>query len=305
MEITNNTVALCMATYNGEAFIREQIQSILEQKYTDWVLFIRDDHSTDNTMVVIQEFAEEWPHKIILIDNNDQLGGSSKKNFAVILNWVNKHYNFNYFMFSDQDDYWLPNKIEMSIKRIKEVEQEYSGPVLVHTDLKVVNQNLETLGESFIEYRALNPYVTDIEHLLVQNNITGCTMCWNSKLNRLLDLSNDSIAMHDWWIALVASCFGRIVFIDESTILYRQHAKNVVGATKVNSLGFIINRLKGNTHVKEVLNMSIDQANAFVQCYESSLSEMKIKVIRRFGTVSYTHLTLPTTSRVLMSVGGG
>ena len=222
----------------------------------------------------------------MLIDDENIQGGSSKKNFASILNWVNAHYSFNYFMLSDQDDYWIPTKIEKSIKCIKENEEKYSGPILVHTDLKVVNQNLEILGESFIKYRNLNPQVKDIAHLLVQNNITGCTMCWNSELNKLLDLSDDEIAMHDWWIALVATCFGHIEFIDEATILYRQHENNVVGATKVNSLGFIINRLLGNSHVKETLVMSMTQAEAFVRHYESQLIEEQKELITRFANIN-------------------
>ena len=285
MKITNNTIAICMATYNGERYIREQIDSILLQSYKDWILFVRDDRSKDKTVKILKEYVNRWPHKIILINDEKIQGGSSKRNFAEILNWVNKRYKFNYFMFSDQDDYWLPSKVEKSLKKVKETEQRYGGPVLVHTDLKVVNQNLEILGESFIKYRSLNPKVKDIPHLLVQNNITGCTMCWNSDLNDLLDLKDEGIAMHDWWIALVASCFGNIVFINEATILYRQHDKNVIGATKVNSLGFIINRLMGNSHVKETLSMSKLQAKVFTQHYRRELTDKQREIFTRFANI--------------------
>lgn len=285
MEITRNTVAICMATYNGEKYIKEQIESIFLQSYVDWILFIRDDNSTDKTLDILRECVNRCPDRIILIEDENIQAGSAKKNFASIINWVNEHYCFNYFMLSDQDDYWISTKIEKSIKRIKECEEKYSGPVLVHSDLKVVDHNLDTLGESFIKYRNLNPKVKDIAHLLVQNNITGCTMCWNSKLNTLLDLENDEIVMHDWWIALVATCFGHIEFIDESTILYRQHENNVVGATKVNSLGFIINRLIGNSHVKETLVMSTIQADAFGRYYDNQLKEEQKKLITRFANI--------------------
>lgn len=286
MKITENTVAICMATYNGEKYIREQIDSLLLQSYADWVLFIRDDHSKDGTVEVLQEYVNRCPDKIVLIDDEHIQGGSSKKNFAAILNWVNKHYKFNYFMFSDQDDYWLPTKVETSVKKIMETEQKYAGPVLVHTDLKVVDQNLDVLGESFVKYRALNPTTKDINHFLVQNNITGCTMCWNSELNELLDLADDAVAMHDWWIALAAACFGRIEYIDNPTILYRQHDSNVVGATRVNSFSFILKRLLGNSHVKETLNMSMLQANAFFQHYEKQLTDKQKQEIVRFSNLN-------------------
>ena len=88
-------------------------------------------------------------------------------------------------------------------------------------------------------------------------------MCWNSKLNNLLDLTDPSVAMHDWWIALVAAAFGKIVCVPDATIKYRQHGNNVVGATKVNTLGFILKRLSGSAYVKETLKMAHAQAAVF------------------------------------------
>lgn len=283
MNIADNTVAICMATYNGAAYVKEQIESIEQQSYKNWVLFIRDDNSTDDTVYILNEKAKKNPEKIILIEDNDIQGGSSKRNFAGILKWVSQNYNFNYFMFSDQDDFWLPQKVEMSVNKVKKIEETYNGPVLVHTDLKVVDRNLNEIGSSFIKYRALNPNVKDINHLLVQNNITGCTMCWNKKLNNILDISDDRVAMHDWWMALAASCFGRIEFISEPTILYRQHGNNVVGATNVNSLSFIIKRLTGSAHVKETLSMSMVQSKAFEDYYKNTLSDNQRAIVKKFS----------------------
>lgn len=283
MTLTKDTVAICMATYNGEKFVKIQIESILKQSFKDWVLFIRDDHSTDATGGIIREFSEKYSDRMVVIEDEKLEGGSSKKNFAAILGWVTEHYDFNYFMFADQDDYWLANKVSVCMERMKAAEQRKKGPVLVHTDLKVVNQDLKLLGNSFFEYRALNPHVTDISHLLVQNNITGCTMFWNKELNQLLNLQNDAVAMHDWWITLAASCFGRIECIEEPTILYRQHTGNVVGATKVNTVSFIIKRLTGSAHVKETLKLSVVQAAAFLKCYKSMLTREQVNIIGRFS----------------------
>ena len=282
-------MAICMATYNGEKYVEEQIDSIGAQSYSDWVLFIRDDNSSDETVRIIRRCIEKYQDKIVLIEDKKLQGGSSKKNFAGILNWVDQNCKFRYFMFSDQDDYWLPTKVETSIKMVKRLEADYDGPVLVHTDLKVVDQNLQILGESFVKYRALNPAIKDINHLLVQNNITGCTMCWNEKLNRIINLSDDNVAMHDWWMALVAACFGKIEFISEPTILYRQHGNNVVGATNVNSFSFIIQRLTGHVHVRETLDMSMNQAEAFSEYYKKQLSNEQLTTVQKFASLKSEH----------------
>lgn len=281
----SKAVAICMATFNGEQYLSEQIESIVKQTFEDWVLFIRDDGSSDRTVEIIERYCADFPEKIILISDETIVGGSSKKNFAAILDWVNRHYDFSYFMFSDQDDVWLNDKIERCMKVLLEKEKTYNGPVLVHSDLMVVNESLEVLGESFIRYRALDPEVKDLPHLLVQNNITGCTMLWNRELNVLLSLESEAVAMHDWWIALVASAFGEILYENKATIQYRQHGKNVVGATKVNSLGFIVKRLLGNNHVKQTLNLAFEQAEAFHNVFCDRLSDDQRECLNTFCAI--------------------
>lgn len=282
MEITDKTVAICLATYNGEKYLQEQLNSILRQSYQDFHLFIRDDSSSDKTIEIIKENISRHQDKITLIDDPSYKGGSSKANFASILSYVTKSYNFKYFMFSDQDDYWLEDKIKICMNSMLNTEQMFSGPILVHTDLRVVDQNLKTLGDSFFDYRALDVSKKDLNHLLIQNNITGCTMLWNKSLNDIIDLENENIAMHDWWISLVASAFGNIICIKKPTILYRQHGDNVVGATKVNTVGFIVKRLTGSAHVKETLYMAVEQASCFLSVYKDKLSNEQKEILNTF-----------------------
>lgn len=280
------TVAICMATYNGEKFIKEQLNSIINQTYNNWVLFIRDDDSTDNTKSILNEYKKKYGQKLYVIDNVEG-GGNSKRNFAIILDFVKSYFKFNYFMFSDQDDYWDETKIDICMKKMIELEHENPYlPILIHTDLNVADEKLNILSKSFFKYRALNCKATDLNHLLVQNNVTGCTMLFNDELNKLIDLKKDNIAMHDWWIALVASAFGKIECITTSTILYRQHDNNVVGATKVNSIGFVINRLFDN-HVKKTIEQSFDQARDFYNEYEKKLSLQNQKIVKNFIDIEY------------------
>ena len=292
-----NTVAICMATYNGEAYVSQQIDSILKQTYENWVLFIRDDHSMDKTPEILRQYAAQWQDKIILIEDTSLDGGSAKQNFASILSWVKGNYDFSYFMFADQDDVWMNDKIEKTLQVMRKAETEYHGPVLVHTDLSVVDRDLNVLGESFFKYRSLDPEIKDLRHLLIQNNITGCTMLWNRALNDRIDLGNDAIAMHDWWIALTACVFGRIICLKMPTVLYRQHGSNVVGATKVGSLSFIKMRLSNLPHVRRTFKMAVEQAREFAVYYKDQLRREQSEILHSFSAL-YEHNKLKRLTTV-------
>lgn len=286
MEYSDKTVAICMATYNGEKYIEEQIQSIIDQTYKDWVLFVRDDGSTDDTVEKIQRIIRREKKENIILINSDVSGGSAKKNFAAIHTYVKEKYSFQYYMFCDQDDVWMPDKISVCMNRIQEVENNEASdnlPVLVHTDLKVVDEELNVLGESFVRYRALNPEYKDINHLLAQNNVTGCTMLWNKALNDLIHLDIDGIAMHDWWISLSAALFGQIEYVDRTTILYRQHGQNTVGATKVNNIGFVVKRVQQMGHVGKTIFDSVKQSQTLCDVYSDNMNESDKANVLRYG----------------------
>lgn len=285
LQIDMNTVAICMATYNGEKYLSKQLESILDQSYSNWVLFIRDDGSADNSHSIILRYTTIYPNKIILIEDSSLSGGGASNNFMSILWWVTKHYDFNYYMFCDQDDFWLNTKIEHSMNRIKNVESRYNGPVLIHTDLFVADNNLNIIDDSFISYRDLDPFEIKINRLIVQNNVTGCTMLWNKKLNEQIQLFDTRIVMHDWWIAITASLLGQISFIDEPTILYRQHGDNVIGATKVKSISFVFKRLFGHNQVRETLVKSTKQASLVLERFNDLLSNKDKKAIVDFSNL--------------------
>lgn len=284
----NGNIAILMSTYNGETYLIEQLESILNQTYQNFKLFIRDDGSSDNTKTILEQYCKKYPNKITIINDNNNLGAA--QSFLSMIGYVSKFTDFDYFMFSDQDDVWLDNKVLDSYQLIKSYDND--KPLLCHTDLTVVDKDLNIINSSFIKMRCLQPKVTSINHLLIQNNITGCTMIFNRKLLDIIsknDVSN--IAMHDWWITLIASVFGEIHFLDKQTILYRQHGKNVVGATNVRSFKFIIKRLLQKNQVRKTLQASIMQAKQFKLCFEDSLSNDYLNIINEF-------ISLDTLSKV-------
>ena len=287
MRSENVSVAICLATYNGEKYLEKQIDSIVSQSVSSWTLFIRDDGSTDGTQKIIKKFAKKYPQKVFNLSGLHG-GGNSKENFFTILQWVSEHKTFDYFMFSDQDDIWLPDKIALSVKAIDSDD----SPCLVHTDLKVVDKNLDTITESFIRYSNLNSQVKDFSHILVQNNVTGCTMLWNKSLNDLIDFHPDSrILMHDWWIALIASAFGNVVFVKTPTSLYRQHDENVVGAEAAGSVAYIISKLRNYKLIKKGLQRTFGQANIFKEIYYHRLDASSKSILDEY-------LQLPAKSKL-------
>ncbi|MDG4498740.1 glycosyltransferase family 2 protein [Streptococcus suis] len=214
-------VNILMSTYNGQQFLTEQIRSIQEQSYTDWTLFIRDDGSSDNTKEILKNF-ERQDSRIHLIesDKSDNLGVI--KSFHKLVN----HDRADYYFFSDQDDVWLPNKLELSLKETQNYPADL--PLMVYMDLKVVNQDLEIMTESMVKSQSHHAN-TELVQELTENTVTGGVAMINHALAEMWQ-ETDDILMHDWYLALLASAFGNLVFIDQPGELYRQHSDNVLGA---------------------------------------------------------------------------
>jgi len=232
-------IEILMATYNGEKYLRPQINSILRQSFTDWRLIIRDDCSTDGTVAIIQEYQEQYPDKIVFLQA-DVPSGSAQNNFFQLIKYWQHHGIADYIMFSDQDDVWLPSKVQSSLDKIQQMEQQYGKeiPLLLHTDLTVVGIDLKIINPSLFAMQNMDAMRNKLNNILVQNIVTGCTMMVNKSLLDMVRKIPQHAVMHDMWLALIASTFGQIGFIDESTVLYRQHASNTVGAMNVKTLKF-------------------------------------------------------------------
>lgn len=233
-------ISILLATYNSESYIKEQINSLLNQTYRDWILYIRDDCSTDSTPIILKEYENKYQGKIILLDNQC-------KSLRAYLNFVElmKKINSNYYMFCDHDDVWLPEKIQISIDRMREIEEQNSHvPIIVHTDMKVVDQDLNVICNSFWEYSNLLPNCTRFEEMVLCNSANGCTMLFNSKAKEVALENVDNAIMHDMLLNQSVSAHdGVISAIHLPTVLYRQHFDNVVGATRRN-VGFYLKKIK-------------------------------------------------------------
>lgn len=217
-------VDILLATYNGEKYIREQIDSILNQTYKEFRLLISDDGSTDGTRDILNEYKAK-DDRIEIFMQEENLG--VVKNFEFLL----KKVEAKYYMFSDQDDIWKDEKIEKSFKKIEE------GFDLVYSDLEVVDENLNVTYESYWKlkgiYKKIKKY-NNFESLYLNNFITGCTVISKKELiDSFMPLPNISkFVLHDYWISLIISQNGKIAYIEEPLIKYRQHKNNKVGSKK-------------------------------------------------------------------------
>ncbi len=271
-------IDILMATYNGEKFINIQIDSILNQTYKEWKLIIRDDGSTDKTVEIIKEYEKNYPDKVKLICDEKTSYGAKNNFFNLI-----KYSTSDYIMFSDQDDYWLENKVESGIKKIKKYEKKYiDTPILIHGDLKIVDKNLNVINDSMFKIQKLYGKKNKFSDYLVQNNVTGCTMIINK---RLLDLCNtipSYAIMHDWWLALVASAFGKVIFDSNPYIYYRQHDNNVEGAKDITRFNYIIGKVLNYKSIKSSLTQTNEQAKEFKKVFFNKLEKSNQIMLNEF-----------------------
>ncbi|HEX2854924.1 MAG TPA: glycosyltransferase family 2 protein [Opitutaceae bacterium] len=219
-------VDILLATYNGGRFLAEQLRSLEEQTFRNWRLIARDDGSTDGTRALLAEFQARHPGTVRLLeDGAGRLGVAG--NYARLLAASTADLG----LFCDQDDCWLPDKIER-LRAIAAQKENPEIPFLVHSDLEVTDRNLRTVAASFWRYQHIDPARCAWSQLLVQNVVTGCACLFNAALRRAaLPLPPEAI-MHDWWLALVAASSGNLVWTREPTVRYRQHDANDTGAKR-------------------------------------------------------------------------
>ena len=225
-------IAVLMATYNGEKYLEEQFDSLLNQTYKDFICYIHDDGSNDGTLKIINKYIKDYPDKFCYIDGEKT--GSSMNNFFFLLSMVEA----DYYMFCDQDDVWLPDKIKKTyLKVLDEEKKNVDKPILAFCDMKVVDKDLNVISNSFVKYNMLDVQNLEFNRLIVQNSVAGCTSMFNriardEGIKYKQTNSPECIMIHDWWIALVCAAMGKVTFVREALMLYRQHGDNNVGATK-------------------------------------------------------------------------
>ena len=231
-------IDILMSTYNGATFLHQQINSILNQTYTNWRLIIRDDGSSDTTKTIIENYALSHPDKIIIGDKNTPNLGSTKS-FERLLYFVES----DYFMFSDQDDIWRADKIENTLLEMNRIETLYGKniPIMVCSDAQCIDTNGNMICPSFfLSQKFIDTTKRDID-LLALNVVQGSTALMNRKV---LDYVRPfpKYVIHDQWIAVITAHYGKVSYLHEQLLLYRQHGHNVLGALNIGT-GYFIRKI--------------------------------------------------------------
>lgn len=263
----SNNLDILMATYNGEKYIREQIESIQKQTYTDWRLLIRDDGSTDNTLNIISEYEKNDSRLVVIKDNLGNIGVAS--NFETLL----KLSDSQYIMFSDQDDVWDKDKIETLYRKIKKMCR-YS-PCLVHSDAMIVNEKLDIIKSNFLKNRKFD---SGLNRMICAGMVQGSSMMFNERLKEIILPFPEKLFMHDYYISLACEKFGKRKFISKSLMLYRQHLNN--------SIGIRVSKKKIKNIFKNQIVISyeknINDVNCFFDRYKKILSKKDFELYNKY-----------------------
>lgn len=284
------TVDIACATFNGGEFVHEFLNSLAAQTHEGWRLWVRDDGSSDATVDVVRGWAARDARVQILVAAPPGEGLGAARSFAWLLDRLPG--DAMYVMFADQDDVWQPTKIERTLAAMRAAETKLGDDarVLVHTDLTVTDASLRELHPSFWAYSRIHPEPVTLRRVITHNPATGSTVMMNRPLTRLVGSPPAEMAMHDWWCACVAAAFGHVVAMPESTVLYRQHAANAVGArdrrVPISAIPAAVLARRGSTaEFRRGLGKTATQARAFLDRYGDMLDEADRRFLAEYARI--------------------
>jgi glycosyltransferase involved in cell wall biosynthesis len=229
--VSTSPIEVVLPTYNGALYLEAQLASIYVQSIRPGRVLLRDDGSSDATPELILGLQKRYGDWLQVLPFDGNLGCTANVNRLLEATTA------PYVGLADQDDFWLPQKLEQAMALMQQLEGQHgnSTPLLTHSDLELMDGQAHPLGCRYIQRQRLDPQRTQLVDLALTNVVTGCTALFNRALLQMaLPIPTEAL-MHDWWLALVASAFGQIALVEQPGVLYRQHGANVLGAP---GLGF-------------------------------------------------------------------
>lgn len=286
MEYPQAHIDILLATYNGERFLEAQLDSLFGQTCTDFRIIIHDDGSTDRTADILRAYHERYPDRIlILADEHRGLGAT--QNFALLL----LHATAPYIAFCDQDDVWLPEKLEWSLRELQRIQREFPGkPAMVYSDMQVIDETGNLLAPSAWQQLHLDPKYFTLNRLLIQNIPHGCTMLIDRAMQELVCPIPPEAMLHDHWIALSAILLGAHQAIDTPLVLLRNHGSNVT--RRQTDAGEKLERywqnLRSDAAYEALVQQRVAQASALREKYGKRLSDGQRRTLDQFVMLGST-----------------
>lgn len=280
------TVDIICATYDGALFLPAFLRSLDGQTHREWRLWVRDDGSTDDTVSLLRARSAADARIHVIAGDGTRLGAA--RSFNRLL--ASLPPDTAYVMCADQDDVWFADKIERTLAAMLRTEKQHGAdrPILVHTDLVVVDAQLRVIDASFWAYAGIDPEPVTLRRVAVRNVATGATIMLNRALRELVGDPPGDAYFHDWWYACVASAFGQVVALREPTMLYRQHGGNAVGARAPLSLAnarAVVQSLADVSKFRGQLERTAEQARAFADRYADRLNPSDRDFLERFARI--------------------
>lgn len=268
-------VSILLSSFNGEKYLKQQIDSLLNQTYKDFNLYIRDDGSIDSSINIINSYDDSRIN--LITDSFGNIGPTGS--FIELIRNVSS----DIYLFCDQDDIWLSNKLEKTVNSM--IKIGINNLILFHSDLELVDSNMTHYNLTFNCLEKIRiPEDYEFKQLLLQNCVVGCTIGITNSLvekSKVREINYNHIAMHDWWFALVAKKFGIVEFSETPTILYRQHANNTSGSSSRNYKSKILKLLNFSIYLNRIIkykNRIINQTKLFYETFEIELDKKEKNV---------------------------
>ena len=264
--IENKKIDILMATYNGEKYLVEQFDSIINQTYHNWNLLIRDDNSTDKTLEIIQNYHKKDKRIKILKDNKGNLG--IVRNFEELL----KSSESEFIMFSDQDDIWVENKLDMYLKMIEKIKNK---GFMIHSDAILFDKNKSNiLKDTFISKKAIN---RGLENVFFNYFVQGATILISKEIKNFILPFPKEVYLHDRYIHLISELFFERIFVNKALIYYRQHGDNQIGAK--NTIRELLSKRYFDERDRQLIKVIYNK-------YGSLLTEDKKKLIEEYFKIT-------------------
>lgn len=278
-------INIVLCTYNGEKYLMQQLESIRNNTFTDWKIYVFDDISSDDTLKILNDFKNRYPTKIEISINSERKGWNS--NFIHAAFEISKSMKTeDMMMFCDQDDIWNADKIERTYLEMKRLTGDYGNdvPLLVHGDAEITDENGNVLGKTFQKMMHYRHDHLDLSHHLMEAHVQGCTSMINKSLACSMKNVSEATSGYDEWIGMIAYALGHVSYIEEPLLKYRRHDSQVTSGT-LNFWDIVGSKIGHLSEQKQYVFGYSREVRDFIQIFDGRIDDRSMEILMDFATL--------------------